>query len=245
MEEENQDTLEGHPETRVALILQEGLKRKGISIKKLSDLSGVALKHLENMMSGNVEKWPAAPYMRSYLIAIGEVLGFEGQKLWETVREEDLTIASGSADRLPRNRFAFLQINRTYLSLAALGLFVIILFLARLPSILGTPSIDLIFPQEELTTVKTSPIVVRGVLMNGTQVAINGQVIPLEENGAWSTEVELNRFGINRIEIVGSKFLGRETKVIRQVIYEPQGIETSTPPTEETSDPEESMQVDE
>jgi len=238
MEEKDQDLMEGHPETRVALILQEGLKRKNMTLEKLSSLSGVAFKHLENMMGSNTEKWPAAPYMRSYLIKIGEILGFDGQKLWEAIREEDLTTASGSADRLPRNRYTFLQLNRVYVAIGAVLLLIALIFLIRLPSILGKPTINLIFPEEELTIVNTSPVTIRGILQNGTQLTVDEQIIPLEEDGSWSTEVVLGKVGINRIEIVGSKFLGRETKLIRQIIYEPLSTETSTPPIIE-SEPEE------
>jgi len=246
MEEREEDISESHPETRVALILQEGIKRKGITLSKLSEQTDIALKHLENISSGNSEKWPAAPYLRSYLIAIGDTLGFDGLTLWESIREEDITVASGSTDRLPRNRFSFLNLNKGYLGIGAIVLFILIFFLARLPSILGTPTIQINFPQEELTTIGSSPILIEGTLENGTQVTINGQTIPLEEGGVWSTEVALES-GLNTIEIIGSKFLGRETKVIRQIIFEPVArptstlLETSTASSTSTTTEEESF----
>ncbi|MBS3903286.1 MAG: helix-turn-helix domain-containing protein [Anaplasmataceae bacterium] len=234
MEEISDEIISNHPEAKVALIIQEGLRRKGLSLKKLSDESGIALKHLENITSGNFEKWPAAPYLRSYLLVVGDILGFDGQALWESVREEELTVASGSTDRLPRNRFAFPQLSRNYLILTGVGVIILVIFLVRLPSILGTPSLQILFPEEPLTTSSVSPIVVQGQLENGTQVTVNGQTITLQEDGSWNTEIALES-GLNTVEIIGSKFLGRETKIIRQIIFDPSTASTSTLIEEATS----------
>ena len=71
--------MESLDEQPFELFFAERLKTKGFTLKKLSEMSGVALKHLENLRAGRYEDLPPAPYLHGYLRSIGKFLDFDGE----------------------------------------------------------------------------------------------------------------------------------------------------------------------
>lgn len=231
---ESETTLQ--PEILLATLIHEGLKRKGITLQKLSDVSGIALKHLENMSGGNMEKMPPAPYLRSYLAIIGDILEFDGHAIWETIKIDELSIA-GKNDQLshPTHASRRKKIVWTSIIVCLLGLFLVF----RLPDIIGRPNLQVGFPSEDVSTVSINPITIIGTVENGDEFFINDERIPLASDGTWQKEIELQE-GMNTIELRAKKFLGKEVRVLRQIIYAPGEIKevkrtTSTTTLEKTS----------
>lgn len=216
----NRELTETLPtETEVAAVINDALKKKGWNLKKVSELTGIALKHLESLAAGNPDNFPPAPYLRSYLLHLGEVLNFNGQVLWERLRQDELTIEAGKKDLLPQNRFV--RPSLTKFVIAGIILVILITYLVfRLPSILGQPKLYVFSPAENVTSTDSSPYLLQGKLGGGDQVFINGEQISLDPSRFWSKNIVLEN-GLNTIELVGKKFLGRETKIIRQLIYNP------------------------
>lgn len=208
-----------HPEALLALLINEGLKRKGITLQKLADVSGIAIKHLEHMAGGNLEKMPPAPYLRSYLAVIGEVLDFDGQALWDRIRVDELAVDETQNDRFPQ-RLSNFSSKKKLLWLGVVALIIGIYLLFRLPEIVGQPSLDIGFPSEPVSTVSVTPVTIIGSIKNGDEFSVNGERVPLEQNGVWQKSIDLQE-GMNTIELKAKKFLGREIRVLRQVIYTP------------------------
>ncbi|MBI3589302.1 MAG: helix-turn-helix domain-containing protein [Candidatus Liptonbacteria bacterium] len=200
--------------------LSAKLKEKGLTLKKLSELTGIILKHLENLNSGNLSDLPPSPYLHGYLIKIAEVLEFDAEEWWPVLKSEEEVSSSGAEDALPKNRFAK-KPHTKKISLALIGLVVLLLFGLRLPKIIGLPEIAVTYPSGDATlTVSAEEITVQGSLKGGDKVMLNGEAIPLNADGSWQKSILLAP-GLNTIEITAKKFLGRETKVTRQVIYAP------------------------
>ena len=76
-------------ETTLEIFLRDRMKEKGVSLKKLSDMTGISVNHIENMLRGDFERVPPTPYFRGYLIRIGEVLNFDGEAWWEKIKKEE------------------------------------------------------------------------------------------------------------------------------------------------------------
>ncbi len=218
--------------------LNSKLKEQNINLKKLSEASGITLKHLENLIAGNFSDLPASPYLHGYLTKLGEVLDFDGEKWWHILKSDPELFSSGSFDKLPQNRFAKkTQTKKIWIGLAIL--IVLFYFGLRLPKIIGQPELTILFPSEEATNFTTEEIILNGSLKNGDKILVNKDEVPIDENGFWQKNITLEP-GLNTIEITGKKFLGREIKVLRQIIYEPienlneenlPGTGTSTTPT--------------
>ncbi|MEK9173207.1 MAG: helix-turn-helix domain-containing protein [Patescibacteria group bacterium] len=226
-------------------LLSSKIKESGLDIKKLSESSGIAEKHLENIITGNYSSLPAAPYLRGYFIKLGQILNVSGEELWKLFKEESEISSSGAKDRLPENRFTGKSSPKKTWIIVVVVVVIATYFGLRFSKILGKPSLTIYYPEENLTTSSSSEIVFRGELRGGDKVTINvggsTEEVPVNDEGLWFKKVVLGP-GLNVIEIKGKKFLGLETKTIRQVSYEPRPkvdgedqdnpkIETETPAT--------------
>lgn len=199
--------------------LNEKLRERGLSIKKLSELTGIAVKHLENLSTGRLEDLPAIPYLRGYLIEIGEVLGFDGETWLDRFKKEGVLKGSGAHDELPRNRFAQKPINKT-IFVGAIVLIILLYIGIRSSQIFGKPIIEIISPAQETATVAEDQFLITGDVRGADQLSINGEQITIDTSGHWQKTVLLQP-GLNSVSIIAKKFLGRETEVVRRIIYEP------------------------
>ncbi|TSC59713.1 MAG: Uncharacterized protein LiPW15_733 [Parcubacteria group bacterium LiPW_15] len=208
------------------IFLGEKLRDKNISIEKLSELSGISIKYLENMLKGDPEQLPPAPYLRGYFVKLGEILNFDGEEIWKTWNVNGEAKRSGSGDRLPENRFARKPMAK-YIWLSIIPALLIIYFTTQLPHIFGTPLLYIEYPKTNPTTSLTDRVTISGTLQNGKELYINNEMISVEDSGAWEKGVLLQS-GQNNIEIRAKKFLGREIVVEKQIFYEAPANATTT-----------------
>jgi cytoskeletal protein RodZ len=200
----------------LSVFLGERLRDKNITVERLSELSGIAIKHLENILKGDAEKLPSTPYLHGYLLKLGEILGFDGKAYWEEWRKHSIP-SSGASDRLPENRFSKKPVSK-YVWAGVAGLLVLIYLGFELPRIIGAPLLYVTSPKNDPVYTTSSQITVSGTLQNATGLSINGEPTYLEINGSWQKTVSLQN-GLNTIEITAKKFLGGESKIVKQVIY--------------------------
>lgn len=215
------------------LFLAAKLKEKGLNLKKLSELTGVALKHLENINSGNWNDLPAAPYVRGYLVKISEVLDFNADEWWKIMRGEEISV-SGSSDALPQNRFLKKTRSRKYWVTGIVFVILVAYFGLRFSAIFGRPEIVVNYPPEDVVTTSSEEIVLSGRLENGDKLFINSESVLIEKDGSWQKSFTLGTSNPNVFEISAKKFLGRETKLTRQIIFEPEEDGKTPRPTTST-----------
>ncbi|MBI4094527.1 MAG: helix-turn-helix domain-containing protein [Candidatus Liptonbacteria bacterium] len=207
------------------VFFKERLKEHGLSLKKLSEITAISERHLANLAGGRYEDLPAAPYLRGYLIRIGQVLGFQGEEWWERLRAEGVLKGAGPEDELPHNRFRAGAPPRVFLFTIAVAILAVAYFGVRARDIFGTPLLAVTAPDAPITNTASSTVRIAGILAGGDRITINGEVTELRAGGAWQKEVTLAP-GLNTFEIRASKFLGREARVMRQIFYEPQATST-------------------
>ncbi len=200
--------------------LREQVQLKGLSVEHLAAQSGVSERHLEALLERNFKKLPAAPYVRGYLIKIGGVLGVKGDELWELYRRETEVKVSGADDRLPANRYAIKAVNKRWF-VAGGALLLILLYLgANASRILGAPSLTIENPGEETTLTSAATITLLGRVHPEDKLTVDGLEVPVGRTGTFELPYPLQP-GLNRIEFMVKRILGRELKVVRQVVYEP------------------------
>ena len=200
--------------------LTEAMSSRGFNVQKLSEATNISEKYIINLIDENFSKLPPSPYVRGYLIKIAEVLEIENQQLLELFKEGN-SIKRGHIDYLPYNRFAIKPFNKKKVVIGIVLLFVIIYFIWRINDLVGIPEIKIIFPTEETSIVNESIINLKGEIKNQfDKLTINGNEIFVEDNGKFSKDYNLQP-GINEIEIKAKRFLGKEIKVIKKVIYQP------------------------
>jgi cytoskeletal protein RodZ len=196
----------------------ERLKQKGMSVKKLSDLTGISPQHLTEIVRGNFAALPSAPYVRGYLIRLGEALDFDGEAWWQKVKTESRLKSSGPVDMLPKNRF-LRKAPTKLITLGVIALIVVIYFAVQLPKILGKPSLAITNPPASPFTATANLFTLQGTARNADTLSVNGENVPLAPDGSWQKDVLLSN-GPNEITVTAQKFLGRSTQVTEEIIYE-------------------------
>lgn len=199
--------------------LVERLRERGFNVKRLSELSGIAAKHIENLLKGNISDLPSAPYLRGYFKRLGQVLGFDAEPWWEKMRSEAGFKDPGPDDRLPQNRFVK-KFPVKAVWLAALALIILTYIGFRFTRISGQPQINVLYPKPNLINTTSSEITVSGIVTNADTLYLNGEETTIASDGSWRKSILLQS-GLNTVEIKAKKLLGQETDVIKQIIYQP------------------------
>jgi cytoskeletal protein RodZ len=204
----------------------ERLRQRNISIKKIAEMTGISRAHLENIASGNFGDLPSAPYLHGYLIRLGKILDFDGEIWWEEVKNENILKKSGPKDVLPKNRFTKKRPIK-FIWACAILIIAIIYLIFQFARISGKPSITLIFPAENPYTAASSELTLQGTAMNADSLSVNGDTVMLQAGGAWQKDVLLQN-GLNTFAVRAKKFLGGESDIVEQVIYNEPASDTSS-----------------
>ena len=202
-----------------ANFLNERMRERGLNMRRLSEVSGVSVKHLETIFSGDENRMPSYPYLKGYLLKLGEALDFNSDEAWEHMKKFSESKSAGKTDELPKNRFS----QKTSSKYFVIGAVIFLLFvygIFRFYNISGTPVVVVLYPQENMAVVAENSVSLAGRVSISDELKINGELVQSQTNGDWEKVVMLQP-GINTLEIPAIKFLGRETKVIRQVNYQP------------------------
>jgi len=200
----------------------ERIKAKGFSLKKLSEVTGIALAHIENLLRGDFGNVPSAPYFHGYLMRLGKALDFDGEEWWSRLRGGARN--SGALDTLPKNRFIKTGMPK-YLWAVGAGVIVLIYLIFQFTRIIGKPSLAVTFPSGNPYTTPENTITLQGTSHNADSISLNGDQITTNPDGSWQKGVLLQN-GLNTFQITAKKFLGGETDVVEQVWY--QGVTTAT-----------------
>jgi cytoskeletal protein RodZ len=224
------------PETTITFeqFFADRIKEKGISLKKLADVTGIAPAHIESLLRGDFDNMPSAPYFRGYLLKLGEELNFDGEEWWRLLKKNGIVKNSGSTDTLPHNRF-LRQAPPKYLWAIGAVILLAIYFAFQAPHIFGRPTLTVTFPDATPYTTTSSTLVLSGMVTNADALYLNDtQEIPVASGGAWQETVLLGA-GPNPFKITAKKFLGGTTDVTEVILYEPIGTPVSPVSTSTTS----------
>ena len=209
-----------NPQKKLSELLREAAELRGLTFERLTELSDIPERYLLALRDGEFGKLPAAPYVRGYLVKLGEVLGIDGEMFWRLYKGEAPIKKSGPQDKLPSNRFAIKSLNKKTIILGAALLLIVIYLVWRAPLFLGTPLIEIIRPTANNYVVNTPIVKLVGEINPGDKLTVNGEEVLVGASGRFEKDYELQP-GINTFELVAKRFLGKETKLVRRVIYQP------------------------
>jgi len=194
------------------------LKEKGFTLKKLAEVTGITPVHLESMLREDFETLPSAPYLRGYLFRLGKTLEFSGDEWWTKIKNRDLVKNSGEADALPENRF--IRKSPAKYVWAGIGALIVIIYLGfQFPRIFGKPLLALTFPNQNPYAATANTLMFTGTVRNADSLTLNGDAIIVNPDGTWQKGVLLDN-GLNTFQITAKKFLGGETDITAQVVYQ-------------------------
>jgi transcriptional regulator with XRE-family HTH domain len=215
----------------------EKIKERGISLKKLAEMTGIAPAHIESLLRGDYENMPSAPYFHGYLMHLGAILDFDGEEWWIKLKKEGVIKNSGELDTMPRNRF-IKQSPPKYLWWIGAGIIVLIYLAFQAPRIFGKPALLVSVPNANPYVTTSSTITLSGTVTGADSLSLVGadgelEPIIIAADGSWQKSVLLD-VGPNLFPISAKKFLGGETSVTEQIFYQPTGSTTTIPATSST-----------
>ncbi|MBI4993464.1 helix-turn-helix domain-containing protein [Candidatus Wolfebacteria bacterium] len=200
--------------------LREIFDLRGLNAKKISEITDISEVYVAALLNNDTKKLPALPYARGYILKIAEVANIDPKDLIELYKKE-IPEYIGEKDKLPFNRFSRKLIDKKKLIFQIIIMAALIYLIFRIDDLVGVPKIEIINPAENYLIVSEPFINISGVAQNFfDKLTINGEEIPINKNGLFEKKLELHP-GENNIEFKIKRFLGRELKVVRKVIYQP------------------------
>lgn len=210
-------------------ILKNEMREQGVTLQELSQSTEISERYLRALIESDTAHLPPAPYIRGYLRKIATVLDVDFSMLWKYYENDKEVRASGSADTLPQNRFAFRPHNKIALVLTGVVLIALAIFFPFFTDFFGKPSLEIFVPNQESSVLQTDRITISGKVGRAQDsVFINNTEISVQDDGVFTQEVSLVE-GANSFEIRAKRFLGKEMRVVRNVFYRTQPFTQETP----------------
>lgn len=189
--------------------------KKRISLKKASHDLAIKIEHLMALESEAWRQLPEPTFVKGFITSYAVYLGLDPQKLQALYRREfderkypKKTISADSQKRL------YLTPSRLINLIFALAILMFVVYLViQYSSILSAPEVEVESPKDDETT-SVPVILVRGTTEKDTTISINGQFVPVDEDGKFTYQYTLTE-GKNSIEIVAAKRLSPKTRIIR------------------------------
>ena len=199
-------------------LLREHIEIKGLSPKKIAEMTGIPDRYINMLLEGDTSKLPPAPYVHGYIAKLSGILNFDKDTMWRLYQKESSLTKSGRNDRLPDNRFALRGISRGW-TIAGFIITACALFIAyNIYGIVSAPALLITVPASDNSTVAQETILLQGRTNPAYVVTINGNETYVGKDGFFQKEIRLQT-GINSVEFAARKFLGKETRVVRHIIY--------------------------
>jgi hypothetical protein len=206
--------------------LRDLMKSKGVGPQKLSSITDVPKRFLDAILQGDMDKLPPRPYIRGYLFKISNALGVDNDALWQIYMSSAETLSSGENDRLPVNRFAIKKLSPRMVVFILFGLLVVTFVGMNINRIIGKPMISVNVPE----TTDQQVLRVDGLIDPRDRLTLNGELIYTDEEGNFTKDVQMELGDANTLIFKVKRYLGRETTLIKRVVYQ---TTTNQTPTEQ------------
>ena len=122
-------------------------------------------------------------------------------------------------DAPPQNRFVKRSLSKKGIAAIAAVVIVISVFGLESSRIFGKPSITIRYPHQNPAIATYNNITLEGTVTLGSKIYINGESVEVATDGLWKKTIVLGS-GMNPVEIKAKKFLGSETTILQQILYE-------------------------
>lgn len=198
-------------------ILVSKRQAKRISLQKASKKLLIKREHLEALEEEDWQKLPETTYVKGYIVSYSKLLDLDTEKMLALYRREfDEKKFPKKDDHQPKTKNHFItpkRVRNTIFALAVLGFISYIVI--QYSFILSSPKLELFQPPDDIA-VSVPVIEISGRAEEDSQVSIDGEFVPIDQDGNFSYFSNLEE-GHNIIEIIASKRLSPKTRVTRTV----------------------------
>ncbi len=198
-------------------VLNFARTKRHISLNKAAKDLKIKVEHLKALEDQSWHDLPDSTFVKGFITSYAAYLSLEPQKLLALYRREF------DERQYPKKSYPKDTKSRLYLTpsrlLNIVFVLAIIAFVAYLTvqysSIFAAPKVNIVSPKED-ETVLVPAVMVTGTTEKDTTVSVNGQFVPIDENGNFSYQYSLKE-GKNAIEIIAAKRLSPKTRIMRTI----------------------------
>jgi cytoskeletal protein RodZ len=205
-------------------IIAEAMEKRGFSADNLADAADIPVRYVSAFLDEDFSRLPAAPYIKGYIFKISEILKIEPEPVWEAYKREASVQeikTSGAYDKLPTNRFAVQPSKKTAVWWIAGAAIIVGAAVIYSGGFFGTPELQIISPSVNNFVADSPSIKISGRIGNSRdKLTVNNEEMLVSEDGFFEKNFSLQS-GVNTMEFKVKRFLGKETRLIRQVVYQP------------------------
>ncbi len=201
-------------------LISEAIGHRNINLERLSQITNIPSRYLEAIQNLDTGKLPAAPYVRGYLKKIAAALNLNSAELWQLYEKELAPKSSGAFDKLPINRFAIQSLGKKGILVGLIVLFALVYILINAGNLFGAPPLAITNPAAATLMAAEPVIVLEGKFDPKDKLTINDEERLGDAQGNFSIPFNLQP-GLNTVEFKVKRFLGKETVITKQVLYQP------------------------
>ena len=216
----------------IAEQLRNAREEKNLELKDITKKIGIKCEYLKALEDGDLEKLPPGVYKKNFLREYAIFLGLDSKKiLKDFTGDENIGQDNKELNKKSRSLFSkqvikgrnLLIVPKIVKSIVVIVVILICFFYLGfyLKNIFSQPQLRIIEPQNN-STINYNFVNVIGEVEAETEVTINGELIPLGQEGEdnlFTKKINL-KTGINTITITAQKKYGRGTTIIRQILVQ-------------------------
>ena len=206
--------------------LKQGRLVKGVSISEAETGSKVRANFLTSLEEGDWSGLPATVYVRGFVLAYAKYLDlnmteitelFESEAIFRRHIEKNTTLSYKKTFSDVKVLITPKVIGYSFLSVFVVGLITYLVF--QVTSFAGNPGLHIFSPNDN-AVVDSEMLNVAGLTDTDTVLSVNGETIPVMNDGRFSTNLKLHQ-GVNVVKVKATNKVKKESVDVLTVEYKP------------------------
>lgn len=207
----------------------------GLSLEDVGKKTGIKLKFLQSLESGDFKVLPAEVYVFGFLRQLSQLYSVRSQELIDQYKKEKGIEHQRARQALEGRTWYKKYFGKLVITPKILTIVLGVVFVAatagyiiwQVWSINKTPSLEIFEPTNN-QAVQASSVLVRGQTDAGMSVTVNGQNIFVDQSGGFKTQLALSQ-GPEEITIMAQNHFGKSASNTINIIGSASSQATSTP----------------
>ncbi len=208
---------------KLCVRLKQIRERSGISIKKCSQASGIALTHIHALENCEYDKLPAGSARKTIVKEYARTCGIDEIELEDVMYQIEHKHEAPKIRKKQRS-FSIPNVMRTLLATGAVLSLALYLGM-EVHAMIGPPALTITDPAENFET-SHSAITIAGSTEPESTVTLNGLKTNLDKQGHFEETIHLKR-GLNEIIIEATSKRGGKANATRSVLYMPEDTQSA------------------
>ncbi len=202
-------------------VFERKRKEKKISLRGLSQKTGISIRNLEKIEMGDWENLPASIYIEDFLSKCAVAFS-ENKDFFLDLYKKEIFLRKDNKDSSIKkvSKRAFV-ITPKIIAKVSFVLFIAVIlfyFIIQLNYLLGDPKLVVTNPKNDIIT-KSKEIKISGNTQPDNKITINENDVFVSSDGSFFEVIPLQD-GINTIKIKALNRLNKESLIIRRIILE-------------------------